>query len=62
MLFNYANMKSIKADITKKEITVSFVVDMSQDNLSVSEDLSRYVDAEAGTVVIDIQPRQPALV
>lgn len=61
MKFSHAQVKSIKADIAKKEITVSFLVDMTQENLSISDQLSGYVDPDAGTVVLDIFPRQMKL-
>jgi hypothetical protein len=61
MKFSYAKVKSIKADIAKKEITVSFLVDMTQENLAISDQLSGYVDPDAGTVILDIFPRQMKL-
>jgi len=53
--------KSLKADIAKKEITISFVADMTQENLSEADDLAFYVDKDAGDVEILITPRQQKL-
>lgn len=58
MKYTHAKVKAIKADIAKKEISVSFTVDMTQENLDISSRLSDYIDPEAGTVVLDIFPRQ----
>lgn len=50
-------VKAIKADIAKKEITLSFTVDMNDENMESADDLSFYVDKEHGEVELKILPR-----
>lgn len=61
MKFPYTNIKGIKADIAKKEITIQLSVDFNPENIATCEDLSRYADPDAGTVAVEILPRQMAL-
>lgn len=58
MKYPHTKVKAIKADIAKKEITISFTVDMTQENLEISSRLSDYIDPEAGSVVLDVFPCQ----
>ena len=50
--------KSLKADIAKKEITISFVADMNEENLAEADELAFYVAKDAGDIEILITPRQ----
>ena len=59
MLFKNAQVKSVKADLAKKEITITLVVDMGAQ--PEAEELARYADPDAGQVMADITPRQMAM-
>lgn len=60
MRFANATVNSVKADLAKKEITLTFRVDLSEEE--PAEELARYVDVEsAGTVELNIKPRQLSL-
>lgn len=37
-------VKSIKADVAKKEITISFSTDMNDENMEMASELAFYVD------------------
>jgi len=54
-------IKSIKADISKKEISISFVVDMNEENLAEAEELSQFTGKAASDVEVDITSRQIAM-
>lgn len=54
-----AQVKSVKADIHKKEITISFTMDMS--NLDVADEIAEYIGQETGAVSLDITPWQMSL-
>ena len=59
MNFDMANIKSVKADIGKGEITVSFVVDLNSENLTEAECLRDYLatkEEDATDMTIDIYP------
>ncbi len=58
MLFQTANIKSVKADLAKGEITVSFVVDIDQENMETAHALAVFADNDAGDVEVTIHPRQ----
>ena len=61
MNFDLANIKSVKADIGKGEITVSFVVDLNPENLTEAECLQDYLaskDEAATSMTVDIYPHQ----
>ena len=58
MRFSPAYVKSVKADIAKKEITFSFTVDFSSENIEEAEALSKYIGEGAGAVQVLISPRQ----
>jgi hypothetical protein len=60
MLFPIAYVKSVKADIVKNEITISLTVDLSESNLEEARDLGKYCDEDAGSVTLEIRPRQMA--
>jgi hypothetical protein len=53
-----AKPKAVKADIAKKEITISFTLDMGDEELAEAAELATYTDADAGDVEIIITPRQ----
>lgn len=61
MILDDSKIKSVKADIAKQEITISFVVDMTDENLTISKELSVYADKDLGSVDITITPKQMAL-
>lgn len=50
-------VKSIKADVAKKEITFSFSTDMNDENMETASELAFYVDKEHGDVEVKILPR-----
>lgn len=53
-----AKTKAVKADLAKKEITISFTVDMGDEELAEAAELATYTDQDAGDVEIVITPRQ----
>jgi hypothetical protein len=53
-----AKAKSVKADIAKKEITISFVADMNDENMAIADELAFFVDKDAGDVELKVLPRQ----
>ena len=53
-----AKAKAVKADIAKREITISFTFNMDDEELAIAEELSQYVDKDAGEVELLITPRQ----
>jgi hypothetical protein len=59
MLFKLAKVMSVKADIAKREITLSFVVDFGE--LATADELAGYQAPDAGTVVLEVIPRQMKL-
>lgn len=60
MKFTDAKIKSVKADLAKGEITISFSVDLEQ-NQEDAEELAECADKKAGSVEIEINPRQMKL-
>lgn len=56
MQFTDAKVRSVKADLAKGEITLTFVVDA--DEMSTAEELAMYQAADAGKVVLRVEPRQ----
>lgn len=61
MQFNGAYIKGVKADIAKREITLSFVIDMNKTTLPIAQDLSVYADGRHGSVDLTVLPRQMPL-
>jgi hypothetical protein len=61
MIFDAALVKSIKADINKGTMTLSFEVRFNAENLTTCNELSAYADEDAGTVKLSIIPRQMAM-
>ena len=53
-----AHVKGVKADVAKKEITISFVMDMSDANMEEAQELATYTEKDAGAVVIKVLPYQ----
>lgn len=56
-----AKVKTVKADITRKEITISFVLPMYKDNFEEANKLSEYANEDAGDMEIVVTPRQMML-
>lgn len=64
MNFDLANIKSVKADIGKGEITISFSVSLNSENLTEAECLRDYLatKVEAATeMTVDMYPHQMRL-
>lgn len=59
MKFGSAIVKSIKADVHKKEITISFALSMQY--LGVAEVLAHYIGEDKGDVILEVTPRQKQL-
>jgi hypothetical protein len=53
-----AKTKPVKADLTNKTITISFTVDMTDEDMLAAEELAFYADKDAGQVEILVTPRQ----
>jgi len=53
-----AKAKSVKADLAKKEISISFTMPMNDENTETANELSQYVGKDAGHVELSITPRQ----
>ena len=58
MEFPQAKVKSIRADLVNKEITISFTVGLNEESQRAAEDLSQYVDKDMGKVEVRIIPQQ----
>ena len=61
MEFPAARAKSVKADIAKEEITLTFKVPLNDELLALSQELAPYTDKDAGQLVLQITPLQPPL-
>lgn len=61
MIFRSATTKSVKADFSKGEITLTFTVPFDEDERDTASALAKYVDADAGDVRLEITPRQMAM-
>ena len=53
-----AYLKGIKADIAKKELTITFTVSLDEESLSNAEELAPYADSDAGAVELNVLPYQ----
>lgn len=53
-----AQVKAVKADLAKKQITMSFTVDMTEEDAATADELAFYVDKDAGDVELTVLPRQ----
>ncbi len=56
MQFSNAELKSIKADISRKDISITFVVGLEQ--LEEAEQLANFMGPDASDMNITIEPRQ----
>lgn len=53
--------KSVKADLVKNEITLTFVLDLDEGNMTEARELAPYCAEDAGDVELTILPRQISL-
>ena len=53
-----AKTKAVRVDLAKKEIAISFVVDMTDEEMATADELADYVDKDAGQVELTVLPRQ----
>jgi len=53
-----AKSKLVKADLTKKSITLQFTVDLTNEDMHTAEELAFYADKDAGEVELLVTPRQ----
>lgn len=53
-----AYAKSVKADVAKKEFTISFTVALDEQSLATAQELAGYTSLEAGPVDLKITPYQ----
>lgn len=58
MEFEHCNVKSIKADIAKGEITLSVTMALTHADLAEASRLTPYTEADAGQVRVYIYPQQ----
>jgi len=58
MKFEIAYVKTVKADVAKREITIALVVEMDEENLALAEQVARFAVKDAGSVMLEIDPRQ----
>ena len=61
MRFPISYVKSVKSDVVKGETYLTFTVDMNDTRTTV-EELARYCNPDAGGVVLEVTPRQIAMV
>lgn len=62
MKFDNANIKAVKEDLVKGEITISFVIPMGdQEHKDASYLAQTYVDTDMTAMTVNIQPRQQPL-
>ena len=60
MKFGSAIVSSVKADLSKKEITISFKMDIHY--LEEAEELAHYVGEDKGDVELVVTPRQTQMI
>jgi len=53
--------KSVKADLVKNEITLTFVLDLDEGNMTEAQELAPYCAEDAGDVELTVLPRQISL-
>lgn len=54
-------VKTVTANVAKREITVAFVMRLDEDNLAVAESLGLYAKTEAPSVLVMVEPGQMAM-
>ncbi len=59
MQFPVAFVKSVKADVVKRKIRVTFELDLEV--LEDAEELAHYAEKDASAVVLQVTPYQPQL-
>lgn len=58
MKFNIVHAKSVKHDIVKGEITLTFTASSDVETMNLAEELGVYADKEAGSLTLEVFPRQ----
>lgn len=53
-----AYAKSVKADVGKHELTISFTVHMDEESMATAEELSHFTGEDAGAVELKVLPYQ----
>jgi hypothetical protein len=53
-----AHVKSVKADLAKHELTLSFTVYMDEESLETAGELSQFTGEDAGPVELKVMPYQ----
>ena len=53
--------KSVKADLVKNEITLTFVLDLDEGNMVEAQELAPYCAEDSGDVELTVLPRQISL-
>ena len=53
-----AYAKSVKADFSKREITMTFTVSMDEENMETATELAQYTTEDAGAVKLNVAPFQ----
>jgi len=56
MRFSSAHVKGVKADVAAGVISITITVPMN--DLETAEEVAKYCEKDAGTVMIEIEPRQ----
>jgi hypothetical protein len=56
-----AYAKAVKADFSKREITLTFTVSMDEETAETATELAQYTMEDAGPVDLVVSPRQPSL-
>ena len=59
MKFVTAEVRSVKADLAKGDISITFRVSVEEQ--AYAEELAQYAGKDAGTVILTVEPRQMAL-
>jgi hypothetical protein len=62
MEFPQAKIKSIKANLVAREITITFTVAINADSQAAAENLCQYVDRDMGHVDVSMVPQQLPMV
>lgn len=53
-----AYVNGIKADVAKKELTLTFKLTLDEESLSTAEELAQYTGEDAGAVELTVRPFQ----
>lgn len=53
-----AYAKSVKADLAKKELTLTFTVHMDEESNATAEELAQFTGEDAGAVELRVMPYQ----